>query len=288
MICATKASGPPEHRLLLPIDWNSEELPTMPSIAHRLIEMLCRREMETEEIYELISQDPALTLKVLQICNSALYGFSSEVTSIKHAVVLLGQKEVVQLAVSSLLAKRFMTVPSELKGHAETLWHHLIATATLAQEFAVDSEEPDLYTLGMLHDVGWLVLMSQAPRVFLSMAEERGRSLDELQAAWGVDHELWGGKLLEKWNLPEPFQVVAFRHHHPVTDAAPPKYLLVTALANHLANSMGNCFLQVDLAGIPGDLLSALGLDEKAYQEMLEWAQQEREKIAARSRTFSM
>ncbi len=284
MICATTGTERPR---LLPIDWNSDELPTMPSIAHRLIGMLCRREMETDEINELISQDPALTLKVLQICNSALYGFSSEVTSIKHAIVLLGQEEVIQLAVSSLLAKRFMTVPSELRGYAERLWNHLIATATLAKEFEVESEEPDLFTLGMLHDVGWLVLMSQAPRVFVSMAEETGRSLEELQQAWGVDHELWGGKLLEKWNLPEPFQVVAFRHHHPVTDAAPPKYLLVTALANHLAGAMGNGFLQVNTLGLPEALLENLDLDETAYIEMLEWAETEREKINNRSRTLA-
>ncbi len=288
MICATTVTEKQAGRPLLPIDWNSDELPTMPSIAHRLIEMLCRQEMETEEIYELIGQDPALTLKVLQICNSALYGFSSEITSVKHAVVLMGHKEVIQLAVSALLAKRFMTVPSELKTHAERLWHHLITTATLAKEFEVDSEEPDLYTLGMLHDVGWLVLMSQAPTVFLSMAEDSGKSMEELEEAWGVDHELWGGKLLEKWSLPEPFQVVAFRHHHPEADTAPPKYLLVTSLSNHLANTMGNSFLQVDPAGIPQDVLSALGLDEKAYLEMLEWVEQEREKIAARSRTFSI
>ena len=277
----------PENKRLLPIDWNSSELPTMPSIAQKLIGMLCRQDLEARELYELISQDPALTVKVLQICNSALYGVSSEVTSIKHAVVLLGQQQVIQLAVSSLLAKRFMTVPKELKKHAEALWHHLFTTATLAKEFEVDSEEPDLYTLGILHDVGWLVLMSQAPRVFVSMSEEKGRSLEELQDAWGVDHELWGGKLLERWNLPEPFQVVAFRHHHPLLDAAPPKYLLVIALANHLANNMGNCILEVNQAGMPEVLLTSLGLDQKAYMEMLEWAEKERDEIAVKSRTIA-
>lgn len=277
----------PEKRQLLPIDWNNRELPTMPSIAHRLIDMLCRQDLEAWELYELISQDPALTVKVLQICNSALYGVNSEVTSIKHAVVLLGQQQVIQLAVSSLLAKRFMTVPKELKRHAEALWHHLFTTATLAKEFEVDSQEPDLYTLGILHDVGWLVLMSQAPGIFLSMSEEKDSSLEKLQDKWGVDHELWGGKLLERWDLPEPFQVVAFRHHHPLLDAAPPKYLLIIALANHLANSMGNRILEVNPAGMPVALLSALGLDQKAYMEMLKWAQGEKEQIAVKSRTIA-
>ncbi len=276
-----------EKRRLLPIDWNSSELPTMPFIAYRLIEMLCKKDVETQELYELISQDPALTVKVLQICNSALYSFSSEVTSIKHAVVLLGQQEVIQLAVGSLLAKRFLTVSKELKTHADALWQHLLTTATLAKEFEIDSEEPDLYTLGILHDVGWLVLMSQAPKVFLSMAGETGKGLDELEEAWGVDHELWGGKLLEKWNLPEPFQVVAFRHHNPLEDAAPTKYLLVIALANHLSNSMGCCVLNVNQAGLSTALLDALGLDQKAYAEMVKWAEGEKEHIIAKSKLLA-
>ncbi len=280
-------NDPLKKRRLIPIDWDSDELPTMPFIAYRLIEMLCRQEIETAELYELISQDPALTVKVLQICNSALYGFGSEVTSIKHAIVLLGHQEVIQLAVSSLLAKRFLTVTRELKGHAEALWQHLLATAILAKEFEVDAEEPDLYTLGILHDVGWLVLMAQAPKVFLSMAEEKGKSLMELQQDWGVDHELWGGKLLEKWNLPEPFQVVALRHHCPISDIVPAKYLMVISLANHLANGMGNRLLDVNQAGVPEQLLRAIGLDQKAYSEMLEWAESEKDKINMKSRVLA-
>ena len=219
-----------ETRELLPINWEAKELPTIPSIAYKLIQRMCDNDAEIDELNELISQDPALTVKILQICNSALYALNTEVTSVRHAIVLLGQEEVIHLAIGSLLAKRFLTVPKELKSHANAFWHHLMTTAILSKDFELESTEPDLYTLGMLHDLGWLVLMSQAPEVFLSMAKDEGKTLQQLQDAWGVDHELWGAKLLEKWALPEPFQIVAFRHHRPTIDAGSPKYILCTTL----------------------------------------------------------
>ncbi len=264
---------------LLPIDWNSPDLPTMPSIAERLISLMCQEDVETKELCELIAQDPALTAKLLQISNSALYSLSAEVTSIRQAVVLLGQQEVIELAISSLLAKRFLTVPSGLKAEAERLWKHLMTTAILAKDFESDLEEPDLYTLSMLHDVGWLVLIAQGPTVFQTIAREKGKTMEEIQASWGVDHELWGAKLLERWGLPEPFQVTAFRHHHPFTDAAPPRYLLIVSLANYLSIAMGNGLMETS-ANEPSDpLLEHLGLDRDALSEMVEWAVSEKGKI---------
>ncbi|NPA95773.1 MAG: HDOD domain-containing protein [Thermodesulfobacteria bacterium] len=273
-----------ERQPLISIDWNSQDLPTMPSIAQRLISMLCKEEVETSELCDLIAQDPALTAKLLQISNSALYSLSAEVTSIKQAVVLLGQQEVIQLAVSSLLAKRFLTVPASLKDHAERLWKHLMTTAILSQDFEFDIQEPDLYTLSMLHDVGWLVIMSQAPTLFISIAEEKGLTLRQLETKWGVDHELWGAKLLERWTLPEPFQVAAYRHHHPFTDAAPPKYLLIISLANYLANAMGHNLLEIVIDEPPEALLEALGLDRQSLMSLVQWAISEKKKIEAKCR----
>ncbi len=268
-----------KQQSLLPIDWNSTDLPTMPSIAQRLISLLCKDEVETKELCELIAQDPALTAKLLQISNSALYSLSAEVTSIRQAVVLLGQQEVIQLAISSLLAKRLLTVSNSVRPHAERLWKHLLTTAILAQDFEFDMQEPDLYTLSMLHDVGWLVLMSQAPTLFVSLYEDKGKRLDELEKSWGVDHALWGAKLLEKWGLPEPFQVTAFRHHNPFQDASPPKYLLIVSLANFLSNSMGNSIFET-IDNEPSDAtLEGLGLDRDALSEMMTWAISEKEAI---------
>ena len=267
---------------LIPINWESHDLPTMPTIAHKLISLLSAEDRDTNELCTLIAQDPALTAKLLQISNSALYSLNTEVTSIKHAVVLLGQEEVIQLAISALLAKRFMTVAPELKDYANRLWKHLLTTAYIAKDFGSDIDEPDLYTLGLLHDIGWLVLMSQAPSIFLSISDERNRPLDEIQKDWGIDHEYWGAKLLEKWRLPEPFQIAAFRHHQPLKDAAPPKYLLIITLADFLSKKMGNSLFDFNEEIATDDLmkvLESLNLDLDMLEEMISWSIGERDKI---------
>ncbi len=265
---------------LLAIDWESEDLPTLPSIAHKLIEIAGRDKVEPSELSDIVSQDPTLTLKILQATNSAFYALNVEVTSIKHAIVLLGINEVKKIALGACLAKRFMTVAPEVKAHAIQLWEHLLATAILAQDMGLDIEEPDLYTLGLLHDIGWLVILAQAPKVFNAITEESELSRKDLEEAWGVDHQLWGAKLAEKWDLPEPFQVVAYRHHNPlIVMPAPPKYLVVITLANHLADFMGKKSLKAPLEPVSDALLEQLSLDHNTLADMEQAALDERERI---------
>ncbi len=267
------------QRELIRIDWERDELPTMPFVAQRLLGLIGKKEVEVQELEETIGQDPALTMKLLQVCNSALYSLNSEVTSIRHAINLLGRENIIQIAVSALLAKQFMTVPAELKDEAKRLWKHLITTAVLARDFLPDVEEPDLYTLALLHDVGWLVLMSQAPKVFLALKNDIGTDIDDIEERWGIDHQLWGGKLLEKWALPEPFQVVALRHHEPLTETAPPPYLLVISLSNYLANAIGNNFIEYQHEEFNPGILRAMNLDPDIFDEMVQGAMAEKERI---------
>ncbi len=267
---------------LLAIDWASEELPTLPSVAHKLIGMAGDNEANASELAELIGQDPTLTLKVLQAANSAFYALRIEVTSIKHAIVLLGMQEVRRIAIGSILAERFLSVAPEVKSQAEALWRHLLATAVLAQDLSkTEFEEPDLYTLGLLHDLGWLVLLSEAPKVFNSLAAEESRTRREAEIRWGVDHQIWGAKLAERWGMPEPFQVVNLLHHDPLKDTCPPEYLLTINVANHLADVMGLKVLNTPVEPVPEEVLLGIGLDRKTFEEMEKAVHTEKDRIDA-------
>ncbi len=272
----------PENRKLLPIEWNSDELPTLPAIAHRLIGMAGNEEADAAELAGIIGQDPSLTLKVLQAANSAFYALRMEVTSIKHATVLLGMQEVKRIAIGSVLAERFMSVAPEAKKQARALWRHVLATAVLAQDFSkTGEEEPDLYTLGLLHDLGWLVLVSQAPKVFMSLATEKSRTRKEAEEHWGVDHQFWGARLAELWSMPEPFQIVNLRHHDPFVETTPPNYLLAVHLANHLADIAGFKVLNTPIEPVEEKALQGLGLDQETLKEMEQAVLTECERIEA-------
>jgi len=254
---------------LLAIDWASDELPTLPSIAHRLLSMVGNDTVEPMELAELIGQDPTLTIRLLKAVNSAYYALNMEITSIRHATVLLGMSEVKHIALGAVMTERFLTVPMEVRPLAKKLWHHMLAVAMVAQDLSQGvEEEPDLYTLGLLHDIGWLVLLAQAPQVYISMTEETDLTRDLTEASWGVDHQLWGSKLAEKWELPEPFQVVTLRHHAPMDKFTPPRYLAIISLANYLVNSMDMGIFRLSPEPPDDGLLKVLSLDWETLQEM--------------------
>ncbi len=270
----------PGNRKLLPIEWNSEALPTLPAIAHRLIGMAGNDEANAAELAEIIGQDPSLTLKVLQAANSAFFALRMEVTSIRHALVLLGMQEVKRIALGSILTERFLCVDPEAKPQARALWRHVLAVAVLAQDLSeTGEEEPDFYTLGLLHDLGWLVLISQAPKVFASLATEKSRVREEAEEYWGVDHQLWGAQMAERWSMPEPFQIVNLHHHDPFAETSPPGYLLAVHLANHLADIAGFKVLNTPVEDVDERALQGLGLDSESLEEMEQAVLTERERI---------
>jgi len=257
-------------RNLLAIDWNASELPTLPKVANRLLGILNNEDALVKDLADCIDKDPALATKILKAANSAFYAMRFEITSIHQAIVLLGFREIGRIALSSLLADRLLSVAPIAKSHATALWKHMTAVAVLAKELTPrDALEPDAYTLGLLHDIGWLILVSQAPEVFVSMCEEKGPNTLEMERLWATDHCLWGAKLAEKWGLPEPFQIVSLRHHDPFQEVEPPKYLLRIALADYAAKALGVSMLNTEQNELDYRILKALSFSEDWLSDWL-------------------
>ncbi len=249
---------------LLAIDWNASELPTLPKVANCLLGILNKEDALIKDLADCIGKDPALATKVLKVANSAFYALRFEITSIHQAIVLLGFREIGRIALSYLLADRLLSVAPIAKYHAVSMWKHMTAVAVLAQEITPkDVMEPDVYTLGLLHDIGWLILVSQAPEVFVSICEEPGLNTMEMERLWGTDHCLWGAKLAEKWGLPEPFQIVSLHHHDPFQELEPPKYLLRIALADYAAKAVGITMLKIEQNELDGRILKALSFSDE-------------------------
>ncbi|MEF3169455.1 MAG: HDOD domain-containing protein [Deltaproteobacteria bacterium] len=276
-----------QERNLIVFDWSCHGIPTLPPIAERLIAMASDKNASTSEMTELISTDPGLAVRLLKAVNSAFYSLSVEVTSIRHAIVLLGLTEVKRIALSAVIAERFLAVPREAKRAAMDLWRHLVATAVLAQDLSDEDEEPDPYTLGLLHDVGWLLFLVQHPASYVSFLQEKAKGLREAEKLWGVDHQLLGAKLAETWGLPEPFQIVALRHHDPMRDIAPPGYLFKVTFANHLVNEIGFRSHSMLEEPLTPEIFDASHLmDSETYEEIRRAAFADRERIEGYCRLF--
>ena len=101
--------------------WSAPQLPTLPAVAVRLVELSKQPDLEIRDVIELIKADPAISAKILKSTNSSFFGFTSEVTSIDRAVPLLGTTMVTSLALSFSLTDMAMKTGS-LVDHYQSYW----------------------------------------------------------------------------------------------------------------------------------------------------------------------
>ena len=165
------------------------ELVSLPEVCVRINEMLDDPGTTSKALGEVISHDPNLTARLLRMVNSAYYGIAAEVTTVSHAVTLVGLDELRSMVLATSASRAFANIPTELVD-MDMFWHHSVYCGLVARvlgEVRGMRQRERLFVIGLLHDVGRLVLYHQAPAV----ARERG----------GVNPERWRGN---SWALPMP------------------------------------------------------------------------------------
>jgi diguanylate cyclase (GGDEF)-like protein len=197
----------------------SSQLPTLPSVAMRLLELARDPETEFKDVIDVVKADPAITTKILKAANSSFFGFKSPVTSIERAVPLLGTTVVTTLALSFSLVDAAMT-SGPLAQHYTAYWKMSIVQAVAAEVLAehyAKTLSSDCFLAGLLLDLGRLaILKTTAPDYLPVLAEwdARGGSLPELERAhMGVDHVTIGAELMGKWKLPARLIDAVLKHH---------------------------------------------------------------------------
>jgi HD-like signal output (HDOD) protein len=193
---------------------------------------------------EAIEKDPDLTARLLKLANSSFYGFSSRLSTVTEAVSLIGIQQVQDLIVASSSIEHFTGISEEFVS-MESFWRHSLACGIAARLLAMEKRlsKPDkLFVVGLLHDVGRLVLFSQAPDVTQKVFEVyHGEKLLLREAemhVMGFDHQQIAGGLLTQWKYPAALvQAVAF-HHSPASSDLAPLETAVVHIADHLVNAM--------------------------------------------------
>ncbi len=199
-----------------------DHLPTLSPIAQRVLRLGSAAEADLIDIVRIIQSDPALTGRVLSMCQRAEHGLGDRVTTVERAVVMLGF-EAVRAAILSVAVYDAMaghTAQLEDRDGAdgfrhEAFWRHCVSTACAADEIARAHKHlrvsPDeAFVSGLLHDLGKLALELVLPRTYgkvMRLAEERGLSAGAAaQRVIGIDHHTAGKRLAEHWNLPLTIQ----------------------------------------------------------------------------------
>ncbi len=189
-------------------------LPTLPGIVTRITIMMDNPDATAAEVGGEIAKDQVLSAKVLKLVNSGFYGFSQPVSTIPHAMVLLGFDVVKTLVLSTsvldMMAKSMMG-----------LWQHSLACARTCAIIArhADLEDPEeISVTGLLHDLGKVVMSEKLKDVFDAILEkveaENVLFYQAEEAMIELTHANVGGWLLEKWMLPSQLVVPVMYHHN--------------------------------------------------------------------------
>lgn len=242
-----------------------EGLPTLPSVAGHLVSLTRSPRTSATEVGDLISQDQALTARVLKLVNSAFYGFPKAITTVNHAVVILGFSRVknIVLAASAFgLSRGGGASRLDLPRH----WEHSLGAAVAARVTARtlhQGDPEDAFVCGLLHDIGKLVLAQLLPKEFdacVARAAADGSLLyDAEKEVLGLAHPEVGRWLAERWKLPANIQA-AIRYHH--TPGATRKDREMVAAVH-----VGDILARALLVGSGGDD-SIPNMDLGVFQEM--------------------
>lgn len=195
---------------------------SIPAAAAETARLLQDPESSIQDLVRAIEYDPGLTSNIMRLANSAYYGFPESVCSIKDAIVRLGTNRIFQMVMIWAFSPLAQQHISGYGLHSGGLWEHSIAVAVGAEQLASDLNlrSPEhLFTAGLLHDIGKIVLGSFvevdiSPIMELVIQEKVPFEVAEQQVL-GIDHAETGGALLENWNLPSCVAEVSQWHHHP-------------------------------------------------------------------------
>ena len=256
-------------------------LPTLPELYLAITDVLQSPSSSTQRIAEIASKDPALSAKLLQLSNSAFFGFSHKVYSVNEAVQLLGVGIIQSLALAVPLFSAFD--PKKCPRFCiERLWQHSAETAAIgrrvsAHQHADANVAEYAFAAGLLHDIGKLILADKLPEAYNEIIQEAQAARIPIaeveQKHLHATHADVGGYLLALWGLPVPLVEAVACHHHPKRCG---NNELCVAGVVHMANS-----LQHDLSAWPEKILTPVDADYLQHvgrgQEYETWLREFRE-----------
>ncbi len=210
------------------------DLPTLPKVLEEVSRLVERSDSSTEEVAKLISMDQVLSAKVLKMVNSPVYGFPGRISSIQHALVLLGFNVLRSIIVSTSV---FEVMTENMVG----LWEHSLGCALACGAMArmLGLKDAEEYSVaGLLHDLGKVVATVQLPDLktdIEKLVAERDLSyLEAEREVLGFGHDRINAWLADYWKLPANIKEGLAYHHKPHLARLYPQMASVTHLGDFM------------------------------------------------------
>ncbi len=262
-------------RLIAGID----NLPTPPVVYSRINDSISNPNASAYQIASIISEDPAISAKILRLSNSAFYGVRNEITSVKQAVITIGMEAIKSLVLSTSVFDAFK-LKKEMAQFQEEFWRHSLAVGSacrmLMRRISTDwmTDADRVFSAGMLHDIGKLVMIvyiSEDWEKIQAELEKSDRSQYEMESELlGYNHAQVGAELSTKWNLPGALQDAIAFHHDPedseFEDSLSPLVYAANLLSHHAFRDIEE--EEVELSEKDCRVLDSLKLNHEKFCEL--------------------
>jgi putative nucleotidyltransferase with HDIG domain len=252
-------------------------LPPFSPILTRLLATLAEEDVSFAALGDLIEKDTVVAANILHLVNSALYARRGTISSVRHAISILGTNKLRNAVLGMSIARVWNRVKMPASWSMARFNMHSAAVALLsdllAQRLPVVYPE-GAFVAGLLHDVGKLLLALGLPSEFeriLDLYNAGGRSMVDCEREIvGFSHPELSAEALRIWKLPEEIQIAVRDHHSSPAESAegiPLSHVLDAA--NQYANSVGISTMVVNKDSGDPSAVELLGLDADKLQALL-------------------
>ncbi|WP_028584036.1 HDOD domain-containing protein [Desulfogranum mediterraneum] len=246
-------------------------LPVFSAAASRIQQELAKKEPNITIIEQVITADQSLSTQVLKTANSPFYRGLAEISTVRTAIMRLGIKEVAKIVLMATTKNTFRCQDKLVKMIMKRLWQHSVGTAYgtvwLCKRHEYGVEQSQAFFAGLFHDVGKLFILMVIEHIKQQKQQVRVTPSLMIEAMTKL-HTSQGSKLLEHWNVPQPFVVVARDHHDLELDQSNTLLLLVR-MASQVCSKLGISPVPAQEIVLPATLeASLLNLSELDLAEL--------------------
>lgn len=269
-----------EQRVLNAVD----RMPAFPRSVERILSLTRDIDCDAKAIVEVLETDPVMAARVLRTINSAFYALPRPISSVAHAVVMLGINTIKNLALA-ISAMGMMPVRNPAGFDTAAYLKHSLSVAGVARLVAYrlgDADTSETYIAGLLHDFGKILFAVHLPREFsaaldLSEDEDLPLYLAEREIM-GIDHAHAGALMVGKWKLPQELGDCIAAHHD---SEIGPGMLRCLFIADQLVKRR---YPDSYIADLPAGLAPSLGDSWEAISAALPEQERILDEISALSR----
>jgi len=246
-------------------------LPSLPEVVTKVTELVQNPKSSAAELSTVISHDSGLTSRVLKLVNSAYYGFPKQISSIQHAIMILGFTTIKGLVLSSSIFKIFSSKNNLINSlDYKNFWKHSLLTAIASKKIYKElfyEDDENIFSAAILHDIGKLILDQYDHDNYTNVMAEvpdhiyANQVLKAEQKHCEVTHPSIGNLVVKGWNLPEVLAEVIKYHHEPLKSENYERITTVVCLGNVISRMV----LDLGVFSInifDEKLIAHIGLDE--------------------------